>query len=101
MGMQVISLATSCLQSGFPDGEENGKTIIRGDDVRTGVIAILPHSGYLFREEVPSAVSVGNTFGTLAGSTQVKTSSQLDACCSHTYRGTRERSSHGYGLEWA
>jgi len=46
-------------------------TIIRGDDVRTGVTAILPHSGNLFREKVPGAVFVGNGFGKLAGSTQV------------------------------
>src|SRR5213075_3065623 len=46
-------------------------TIIRGDDVRTGVTAILPHAGNLFREKVPGAVFVGNGFGKLAGSTQV------------------------------
>lgn len=44
-------------------------TIIRGDDVRTGVTAILPHPGNLFREKVPGAVFVGNAFGKLAGST--------------------------------
>ena len=46
-------------------------TIIRGDNIRTGVTAILPHSGNLFREKVPGAVFVGNGFGKLAGSTQV------------------------------
>lgn len=46
-------------------------TVIRGDNVRTGVTAILPHSGNLFREKVPGAVFVGNGFGKLAGSTQV------------------------------
>jgi D-aminopeptidase len=46
-------------------------TVIRGDNVRTGVTAILPHSGNLFREKVPGAVFVGNAFGKLAGSTQV------------------------------
>ena len=46
-------------------------TIIRGDDLRTGVTAILPHPGNLFREKVPGAVFVGNAFGKLAGSTQV------------------------------
>ncbi len=46
-------------------------TIIRGEDIRTGVTAILPHSGNLFREKVPGAVFVGNGFGKLAGSTQV------------------------------
>jgi D-aminopeptidase len=46
-------------------------TIIRGDDVRTGVTAIVPHPGNLYREKVPGAVFVGNGFGKLAGSTQV------------------------------
>jgi D-aminopeptidase len=47
-------------------------TVIAGDAVRTGVTAILPHSGNLFREKVPGAVFVGNAFGKLAGSTQVQ-----------------------------
>jgi D-aminopeptidase len=46
-------------------------TVIRGDTVRTGVTAILPHGGNLFREKVAGAVFVGNAFGKLAGSTQV------------------------------
>jgi D-aminopeptidase len=46
-------------------------TIIRGDDMRTGVTAIVPHSGNLYREKVPGAVFVGNGFGKLAGFTQV------------------------------
>jgi D-aminopeptidase len=46
-------------------------TIIRGDNIRTGVTAILPHPGNLYREKVPGAIFVGNGFGKLAGSTQV------------------------------
>ena len=46
-------------------------TIIRGDNIRTGVTAILPHPGNLFREKVPGAIFVGNGFGKLMGSTQV------------------------------
>ncbi|HYH83955.1 MAG TPA: P1 family peptidase [Pyrinomonadaceae bacterium] len=46
-------------------------TLIKGDDVRTGVTAILPHGGNLFREKVPAAIFVGNGFGKLLGSTQV------------------------------
>ena len=46
-------------------------TIVEGDDIRTGVTAILPHGGNLFREKVAGAVFVGNAFGKLAGSTQV------------------------------
>jgi len=49
-----------------------GHTTVRdGDRVRTGVTAILPHGGNLFREKVAGAVFVGNAFGKLAGSTQV------------------------------
>ena len=47
-------------------------TIIEGDNVRTGVTAILPHPGNIFQEKVPAAVHVGNGFGKLAGSTQVE-----------------------------
>jgi D-aminopeptidase len=47
-------------------------TIIRGDDIRTGVTAIVPHPGNLYREKVPGAVFVGNGFGKLAGFTQVE-----------------------------
>src|SRR5689334_15062027 len=46
-------------------------TIIEGDKVRTGVTAILPHSGNLYREKVPGAIFVGNGFGKLTGTTQV------------------------------
>src|SRR5213083_2358619 len=53
-------------------------TIVRGDDVRTGVTAILPHSGNLFREKVPGAVFVGNAFGKLAGSTQVNELGEIE-----------------------
>jgi D-aminopeptidase len=46
-------------------------TIVEGDNVRTGVTAILPHSGNLYLERVPAAVHVGNGFGKLIGSTQL------------------------------
>jgi len=47
-------------------------TLIEGDTVRTGVTAVLPHGGNLFRDKVPGAVFIGNAFGKLAGSTQVQ-----------------------------
>jgi D-aminopeptidase len=53
-------------------------TLIRGDNVRTGVTAILPHGGNLFREKVPGAVFVGNGFGKLAGSTQVNELGEIE-----------------------
>ena len=55
------------------DGVRVGHTTLSaGDNVRTGVTAIVPHGGNLFREKVPGAVFVGNAFGKLAGSTQVQ-----------------------------
>lgn len=47
-------------------------TVVEGDRVRTGVTAVLPHGGNLFRDKVAGAVFVGNAFGKLAGSTQVE-----------------------------
>lgn len=47
-------------------------TCIEGDSIRTGVTAIVPHSGNIFRNKVPAAIYIGNGFGKLAGYTQVK-----------------------------
>ncbi len=47
-------------------------TLIRGESVRTGVTAILPHPGNLFRDEVPAAVHVLNGFGKAVGLLQVE-----------------------------
>lgn len=47
-------------------------TLIEGDSVRTGVTAIVPHQGNIFRNKVPAAIYVGNGFGKLAGVTQVR-----------------------------
>lgn len=47
-------------------------TLISGDNVRTGVTAIVPHDGNIFASKVAGAVYVGNAFGKLAGSTQVR-----------------------------
>ena len=53
-------------------------TIIQGDNIRTGVTAILPHDGNLFQEKVPGAVFVGNGFGKLMGSTQVNELGEIE-----------------------
>ena len=53
-------------------------TIIRGEDIRTGVTIILPHAGNLFKEKVPGAIYVGNGFGKLAGSTQVSELGEIE-----------------------
>jgi D-aminopeptidase len=46
-------------------------TLIEGDDIRTGVTAILPHGGNIYQDKVPSGLAVGNGFGKLMGSTQL------------------------------
>lgn len=53
-------------------------TIVEGDEVRTGVTAILPHPGNVFQDKVPAAIAVGNGFGKLAGSTQVKELGEIE-----------------------
>ncbi len=47
-------------------------TLIKGDDTRTGVTAVLPHGGNIFQHKVPAAVYVGNGFGKLTGTTQIE-----------------------------
>jgi len=54
------------------------RTVRRGDSIRTGVTAILPHGGNLFRRKVPGAVAVGNGFGKLIGSTQVRELGEIE-----------------------
>jgi D-aminopeptidase len=73
LGLKVGILPTGPLDA-ITDvaGVEVGQTTTTsGDDIRTGVTAILPHSGNLYREKVPGAIFVGNGFGKLTGSTQV------------------------------
>lgn len=54
------------------------RTVAEGDSVRTGVTAILPHGGDLYRERVPAAVVVGNGYGKLIGVTQVRELGELE-----------------------
>ena len=53
-------------------------TIVEGDSVRTGVTAILPHSGNLFFDRVPAGLHVGNGFGKLVGVTQLSELGELE-----------------------
>lgn len=60
-------------------GVEVGQvTIVRGDNIRTGVTAILPHAGNLFQSKVAGAVYVANAYGKLVGSTQVNELGQIE-----------------------
>jgi D-aminopeptidase len=54
-------------------------TLIRGDNIRTGVTAIVPHGGNLYKERVPGAVFLGNAYGKLAGSTQVNEMGEIES----------------------
>lgn len=54
------------------------QTIIEGDDIRTGVTAVLPHDGNIFRERVPAAVFVGNGFGKALGFTQIRELGEIE-----------------------
>ena len=54
------------------------RTLVRGDGVRTGVTAILPHGGNLFQQKVPAGVAVGNGFGKAAGFLQVQELGNLE-----------------------
>jgi D-aminopeptidase len=53
-------------------------TLIRGDDIRTGVTAIVPHPGNLYKEKVPAAIYVGNGYGKLTGVTQVEELGEIE-----------------------
>jgi D-aminopeptidase len=80
LGLKVGILPTGRLDA-ITDvaGVEVGHTtIISGDNIRTGVTAVLPHSGNLYREKVPGAVFVGNGFGKLTGSTQVDEMGEIE-----------------------
>lgn len=53
-------------------------TLIEGDNIRTGVTAILPHGGNLFQDKVPAGYVAGNAFGKFAGSTQIDELGELE-----------------------
>ena len=53
-------------------------TLEEGDNIRTGVTAILPHPGNAYLSRVPAAIHVGNGFGKLIGATQVNELGELE-----------------------
>ncbi len=53
-------------------------TLVAGDSIRTGVTAILPHGGDLYRKKVPAAIYLGNGYGKLAGYSQVSELGELE-----------------------
>jgi len=54
-------------------------TVAVGDSINTGITAILPHAGNVFREKVPAAVSVGNGFGKLTGIAQIRELGEIES----------------------
>jgi D-aminopeptidase len=53
-------------------------TVIRGENVRTGVTAIVPRAGNLVKHPVAGAVYWSNAFGKLAGATQVEELGEIE-----------------------
>ncbi len=47
-------------------------TLIQGNDIRTGVTAILPHNDNMYQSKVPAAMYIGNGYGKLMGYSQVE-----------------------------
>jgi len=74
IGIEVGVMKTGMLNAitDVPGVKVGHNTIIQGNNVRTGVTAILPHDGNIYQEKVPAAIYVGNGFGKLAGYTQVE-----------------------------
>ena len=73
----------------FPTGELNAitdvggvrvghATIIQGDDIRTGVTAIIPGPGNLYTHPLPAWIHVGNGYGKLVGETQVREFGEIE-----------------------
>jgi D-aminopeptidase len=53
-------------------------TIVEGDNIRTGVTAILPHGGNLYQDKVPAGFAVGNAYGKFMGSTQIEELGEIE-----------------------
>ncbi len=53
-------------------------TRIEGDDIRTGVTAIIPAPGNLYTHPIPAWVHVGNGYGKMIGETQVREFGEIE-----------------------
>jgi D-aminopeptidase len=54
------------------------ETVIRGNDIRTGVTAIVPAPGNLYTHPIPAWIHVGNGYGKLIGETQVREFGEIE-----------------------
>jgi L-aminopeptidase/D-esterase len=80
LGVDIGAFPTGALNAitdvaGVRVGHE---TVIRGDDVRTGVTAIIPGPGNLYTHPMPAWIHVGNGYGKLIGETQVREFGELE-----------------------
>jgi len=89
LGAQVRARALGLAPGIFATGTNNAitdvagvkvghATVSEGDSLRTGVTAIVPHGGDLFRDRVPAALHVGNGFGKLLGVTQLRELGEIE-----------------------
>lgn len=53
-------------------------TLISGDDIRTGVTAIIPAAGNLYTHPIPAWIHVGNGYGKMVGETQVREFGEIE-----------------------
>ena len=53
-------------------------TIIEGDDVRSGLTAIIPGPGNLYTHPMPAWIHIGNGYGKLVGETQVREFGEIE-----------------------
>lgn len=53
-------------------------TLIEGEGIRTGVTAIVPHSGNVFQEKLPAGFVAANGFGKFMGSTQIQELGEIE-----------------------
>ncbi len=53
-------------------------TIIQGDDIRTGVTAVIPADGDLYDRPVPGWIRAANGYGKLVGATQVRELGEIE-----------------------
>lgn len=79
-GIEIGVMSTGKLNAitDVPGVKVGNVTLHKGDNVRTGVTAILPHSGNIFQNKVPAAIYIGNGFGKLAGISQVQELGNLE-----------------------
>ena len=53
-------------------------TVIEGDDIRTGVTAIIPAPGNLYTHPIPAWIYTGNGYGKMVGETQVREFGEIE-----------------------